>query len=77
MLYCGPLSGERCRGDWTICGGIGDSVCIFCSVKTEATEGIWQGYDSMYEGIKGQACVWKHIVVLSPDCLSVCLCSAG
>lgn len=40
MLDHGPRGGERCGYDVTICGGIGDSVCIFCSVKTEATEGI-------------------------------------
>lgn len=31
---------------------------------------VWSrnGYDHMYEGVKGRLCVWKHI-----DCLSVCL----
>lgn len=54
MLYGGPRGGERCGYDGTICGRIGDRVCIFCGVKRKATEGISVGYDST---VKGQLCV--------------------
>lgn len=40
MVYCRRRGGERYEYDGTICGGIGASVSIFCSVKREATEGI-------------------------------------
>lgn len=52
--------------------GLLETVRVFsCGVKRKAAGGIWPGYDSTYEGVKGQLCVWKHIVVLSPVCLSV------
>lgn len=41
MPYCGPRGDERCGYDGTICGGIGDSACIFCSVKKEAIQEVF------------------------------------